>query len=121
MAGFREILVSLLRHLVVVPGILALTCAPSAAQQGLTFNVCMGNGGGPSCAGGGAVTYTCSEYRAIGGGGPATPQALGERLCKIFDASGQQKQLPYSVVHISSVGGGECGWTLFRVTCLPSN
>ena len=93
---------------------------PSPPADGLQFNVCMGNGGGPSCENSGpnTVRYTCAQYRAIGGGGAATPPALGERLCRISDPNGQQQQLPYSVVHLSSVGGGECGWTRFVVTWL---
>src|SRR5262245_2357975 len=105
-----------LRLLGATSAMVAILCVDSAAQN-IMFNVCMGNGGGPSCAGGNTVTYTCAQYRAIGGGGEATPKALGERLCKVY-ADGQQKQLPYNVVHKFSKPGGECGWTLFTVTCL---
>lgn len=91
------------------------------APSGLQFNVCVGEGGGPSCetAAPNTVRYTCEQYSAIGSGGPATAPALGERLCKISGANGQQQQLQYSVVHLSSVPGGQCGWTRFVVTCLP--
>jgi hypothetical protein len=100
-------------------GMIALACALSAAHaDDLKFNVCMGNGGGTSCEAPGTVRYTCAEYKAIGGGGAATPPALGQRLCRYFDAQGQQQQMPYSVAHIYSRSGGECGWTLFLVTCL---
>jgi len=87
-----------------------------AHADDLKFNVCMGNGGGPSCGGKGNIVYSCDQYRAIGGGGDRTPRALGERLCKVFGANGE-RQLDYNVVHVSSEPGGECGWTLFTVTC----
>jgi len=112
--------VDLLRALIAVFGIMTtLMCVASSAQD-IRFNVCMGNGGGPSCAGGSTVSLTCAEYRAIGGGGPATAPALGARLCKVYDANGKQRQLDYNVAHIYSKGGGECGWTLFTVICLPA-
>jgi hypothetical protein len=98
--------------------ILAFLCTISPAHA-QTFNVCMGNGGGQSCDGPGTIRYSCAEYRAIGGGGAATPPALGQRLCRYFDANNQEQQMPYSFAHIYSRGGGECGWTLFVVTCLP--
>ena len=102
----------------IVP-VMALFSSISSAQN-ITVNVCMGNGGGPSCISKDTVNYTCAQYRAIGGGGTATETALGSRFCKVYDANGQQKQLPFNVVVKYDVGGGECGWTLFSVTCLTS-
>ena len=111
MRGF----VTALRLLGATAGITALFCATSGAQT-ITLEVCMGNGGGPSCAGRNTINYTCSEYRAIGGGGPETGRALGERLCTVFTPNGP-KRLHSDVIPISNRAGGECGWTLFRVTC----
>jgi hypothetical protein len=106
-----------LRLLIPTSRIMALFCAVSAAYAAdPRFNVCMGNGGGPSCAAGSALTLTCDEYKKIGGGGPQTPPALGARLCNYYK-DGKQEQLPFSVAHIYSRGGGECGSTLFTVTC----
>ena len=107
-----------LRLLATAASLMALTSVTCNAQQ-LAFDVCMGNGGGPSCADKNTIVYTCADYRAIGAGGPATLKALGERLCKVFKANGEQQQLDYNVAHISSVPGGECGWTRFHVTCIP--
>jgi hypothetical protein len=106
------------RVLSATSGIMAFWFAFSTARADIKFNVCMGNGGGPSCSASGTVTYTCAQYNAIGGGADATYKALGDRFCKYYDANGQQQQMPYSVVHLSSVAGGQCGWTLFTVTCL---
>jgi len=108
---------------IAISGVIAILCVSCEANaQDLKFNVCMGNGGGASCEGGNTVRYTCSQYKAIGGGGPATPKALGERLCKIYKPDGKEDQLSYNIAHIYSRPGGECGWTLFTVTCFrPSN
>ncbi len=76
------------------------------------INVCMGNGGGDSCRGLGVVAYTCSEFRAIGGGGDATLAALNRRFCNAGPETAQK-----NVRHNYSRGGGECGWTSFTVTC----
>jgi hypothetical protein len=100
-----------------------VTCLPSAppSQQSQvrrpprTFSVCAGNGGGPSCAGDNAY-YTCDQYNAMGGGAQRTYTELGNRLCKYND-NGQEKIGNASVVHLSSVSGGQCGWTRFSVTC----
>jgi hypothetical protein len=80
-----------------------------------TFSVCAGNGGGPSCAGDN-VYLTCDQYNAIGGGAPRTLTELGNRLCKYND-NGQERIGNANVIHLSSVGGGQCGWTRFTVTC----
>ncbi len=117
----KEALVTALRMLIAISGMTMLFCrAPIAQADDLRFNVCMGNGGGPSCAGGANVTLSCAQYRAIGGGGPETPPALGARLCNYYDRDGTRRQFPFNVAHIYSRGGGECGWTLFTVTCFTS-
>jgi hypothetical protein len=82
-----------------------------------TFSVCAGNGGGPSCQGWSDVYYTCDQYTAIGGGSQQTYTELGNSLCKFTDSSGHEKIGYSSVIHLSSVGGGQCGWTRFSVTC----
>jgi hypothetical protein len=98
-----------------------LFAVPATWADDIKFNVCMGNGGGPSCAGGSNVTLSCDEYNKIGGGGPPTAPALGARLCNYFDKDGTRQQLPFSVAHIYSRGGGQCGWTLFQVTCFTQS
>jgi hypothetical protein len=98
-------------------GMIALF-ATSQANAQERFNVCVGEGDGGSCQSATSVNYTCSEYKGIGGGGLGTIKALGERLCKYVDG-GQEKSLLYSVANIYSVEGGQCGWTLFAVTCFP--
>jgi hypothetical protein len=106
------------RVLSTVCGMTVFWGAMSTANADIKFNVCMGNGGGPSCSGSSTVTYTCDQYNAIGGGSQQTIKVLGERFCKYYDVNGQQQQMPYNVVHLSSVSGGQCGWTLFSVICL---
>jgi hypothetical protein len=93
--------------------LMAASIPPTRPSQ--TFSVCMGNGGGPSCAGD-QVYYTCDQYNAIGGGAQRTYTELGNKLCKYND-NGQEKNGNANVVHLSSVGGGQCGWTRFLVTC----
>jgi hypothetical protein len=89
-------------------GVMALLCATTAAQNA-HFEVCVGSGGGPSCISKTTIYYTCSQYREIGGGSASTVQLLGQRLC------GERLQPKVTVKF--DVGGGECGWTLFEVTC----
>jgi hypothetical protein len=111
--------VSGLRVLGVVLGIMAsLPLITASYAENIKFDVCMGNGGGPSCASPKTIRYTCAEYRAIGGGGQATITTLGERYCKVYDANGQPKQMKYNVAVTYNVAGGECGWTLFTVNCI---
>ena len=83
-----------------------------------TFNVCMGNGGGASCNGPNITSYTCAQYKAIGGGSAQTYSTLGQRFCKYTD-NGTKRVSPYKVIVTYDVGGGECGWTNFKVTCNP--
>jgi hypothetical protein len=75
-----------------------------------SFKVCAGNGGGPSCAAGAQLYLTCAEYRAIGGGAKSTYDALAKRFCQLA---------PNKVIPVSSLSGGECGWTTFTVICNP--
>jgi len=78
----------------------------------------MGNGGGDSCRNGADASFDCDHYNAMGGGGPQTTKALEELFCSV-DENGQKKQLKSDVKVISDVGGGQCGWTAFQVTCHP--
>jgi len=83
-----------------------------------SFKVCAGNGGGPSCAAGAALYLTCAQYRAIGGGAKSTYDALGKQFCEYKDGI-DTKLTSNKVIPVSSLGGGECGWTIFTVICNP--
>jgi hypothetical protein len=84
----------------------AKVCSPPKRTE---TTVCMGNGGGASCAGRADVVYNCAIYRGMGGGSQATVDTLKQRFCESSDKS--------KVTLIYDVGGGECGWTAFKVTC----
>jgi hypothetical protein len=86
----------------------AKVCAPPRRSE---TTVCMGNGGGPSCAGRADVVYNCATYRGMGGGSQVTVDTLKQRFCDSADKG--------KVTLIYDVGGGECGWTAFKVTCNP--
>jgi len=88
---------------------------PHATQ---TSKVCVGNGGGPSCAIGSAAYYTCAQFDDISGHGRWTNEALGKQFCQYTDA-GVTILAPYKVIRNFNVSGGQCGWTGFTVTCNP--
>jgi hypothetical protein len=89
-----------------------------APQSARTFKVCIGNGGGDSCRSGADASFDCDHYKAMGGGDPQTYKTLGELFCTV-DQNGQKKQLESDVKVTSDVGGGQCGWAVFLVTCHP--
>jgi hypothetical protein len=89
-----------------------LPLQPAQVHVVRPIDVCMGNGGGQSCLGPGVVAYTCDEYNAIGGGGPATLVTLNKRFCQSGPAKATE-----NVRHNYSREGGQCGWTSFTVTC----
>jgi hypothetical protein len=99
--------------------VLLLGSISVVSAEEMKFQVCMGNGDGPSCQAGANASYTCAEYNAVGSGGAQTKRELGKRFCTYYDG-GREKQIPFRVALISSRPGGECGWTLFTVTCLPA-
>jgi hypothetical protein len=82
------------------------------------YKICMGNGGGPSCAGGATAVYNCATYRGMGGGAKVTYDTLANMFCS-YDDNGTTKVWPHKVIVTYDVGGGECGWTAFQVTCNP--
>jgi hypothetical protein len=96
----------------------ATTVPQPLSNQKMTYKVCMGNGGGPSCMNGADAYFDCDFYRSVGGGGNATTKFLGERFCKINE-NGKVRQLNYSVRVYQNNAGGQCGWTGFEVTCTP--
>jgi hypothetical protein len=91
---------------------------PSSRVQQKVVKVCMGNGGGPSCAVGADAVYNCTTYKGIGGGSQLTADTLAEWFCQYND-NGTMLVAPHKVIPIYNVDGGECGWTMFQVTCNP--
>ena len=81
--------------------------------------VCVGNGGGESCAASADTRLSCAEYSSNGGGSQRTLQWLGKLVCD-SPRSDDGKPTPYRVIHELSAGGGQCGWTSFTVICDPS-
>lgn len=82
------------------------------------YKVCMGNGGGPSCASGADAVFNCDTYSKMGGGAPVTYDILAHKFCDYSD-NGTIKLAPHKVDVTYNVGGGQCGWTAFRVICNP--
>jgi hypothetical protein len=99
-----------------VPAATAPPPAPPRPRQ--EFKVCMGNGGGPSCAAGADALYNCDSYSGIGGGSKLTYDTLAHRFCEYND-NGSIRLAPNTVNVIYDVGGGQCGWTAFKVVCNP--
>ena len=93
-------------------------CQKASAPPRKVVKVCMGNGGGPSCAGGADAVYNCDAYSAMGGGSKLTYDTLAQRFCQYND-NGTIKTYPNQVIVTYNVGGGQCGWTAFQVTCNP--
>jgi hypothetical protein len=89
-----------------------------AARPTQSFKVCMGNGGGPSCAGGANAYFTCDQYNAIGGGAKSTYDTLAKKFCE-YQEGGKAILGPNKVIVNSSLGGDQCGWTTFTVVCNP--
>jgi hypothetical protein len=90
--------------------------SPRAQQK--VIKVCMGNGGGPSCAVGADVVYDCQMYEGIGRGSQLTVDTLSQLFCQYYD-NGTMKIAHHKVIPIYNVAGGECGLTMFQVTCNP--
>lgn len=82
------------------------------------YKVCVGNGGGPSCANGVDAYYTCDEYDKIGAGGAKTQEILVKQFCE-YTEDGKLQIAPSKFIHNYSAGGGQCGWTSFTVICNP--
>jgi hypothetical protein len=91
---------------------------PATPRPRQEFNVCMGNGGGQSCAAGADAVYNCDTYNAMGGGSQRTLDLLVKNFCEYND-NGTLKLAPNKVIVTYDVGGGQCGWTGFRVICNP--
>jgi len=82
----------------------------NAAAPRRIIKVCMGNGGGSSCLNGANASYDCNAYNNMGGGAPRTIEILKQMFCQNGSST---------VVNTYNVGGGQCGWTEFTVTCNP--
>jgi hypothetical protein len=85
---------------------------PESRASSAPINICAGNGGGANCLGPGVVSYSCSDFRSIGGGAESTYVTLNQRFC------GQGPETAHrNVRHNFSGPGGECGWTSFTIIC----
>ena len=91
---------------------------PGPARPAQTFKVCMGNGGGPNCLSGADAVFSCASYRVMGGGAKYTYDEVAKKFCAYSD-NGATRIYPNKVDVTYDVGGGECGWTAFRVVCNP--
>jgi hypothetical protein len=94
------------------------TRPPQPPRPTQSYIVCMGNGGGASCNAGANASYTCAQYRGIGGGAQTTYDTLAKRFCEYRDGD-KTVLAPNKVIHNFSREGGECGWTGFTVVCNP--
>jgi len=108
----------MVRSLLVTVGFSAIMVMTSAAVADQTFKICQGNGGGPDCNGAGILGYTCDQFNVSFSGktNAEIKKKMGEFFCT-YTENGNSKVWPYSVVAGPSVGGGQCGWGIWTVTC----